>query len=430
MQKDNKGTEKSGAKSVNSKADTTKSSKSASDKDVANVTHSNAGTVAAKKGKGVLKVMGLAVLLVVVAVAGLLLVRYLLAQSNPPVASIEGETAMRIGQSQVLTFDSDQLKRGQTVCWYVNGKRVYCQKYDGKPLQYRYNATRQGVDHVRVDVDGKTYKWLNVAVGKMLASVKVASHVITYGDDLPQLSFTVDGTEGQTLLGCKAYVEGNPTEVGIYPIKFSCDQCDTCDVEIVEGTLEIVPRKLIVSNQFEKTYDGTCQLDLDELDLVGIVPGDDVRSGMATAYFADKNVGDEKQVILPSVELTGEDASNYCIDTSNLCGQILPKSIKVEGIEVASKNYDGTTKATLKSAGRLIGVVDGDVVAIGGCTASFSDCKVGKNKQVCLDNVCLVGRDKDNYVLDCNFNCTADIQKSYFDLILNKPDVVHGQTDK
>lgn len=382
------------------------------------------------KGNNVAKTVALVVILALVALAGFFVIRYFLALKNPPVAVLEGETAMRMGQSQVLTFDSKDIKRGQTVCWYVNGKRVYCQKYDGRPLQYRYNASRVGIDHVRVDVDGKTYKWLNVSVGKSLATATANSYVITYGDKIPQLDYQVEGVDKAKLAGCSLYVEGEPTQVGVYPIKFDCDGCDECDVEVVEGTLEIVPRRLNVANSFSKVYDGNCQIDLDELELDGILPGNDVYSVQTTCYFADKNVGTGKVVVIPNVVLGGSDSHNYCVETQDLVGEITPKTVKIEGLCVANKNYDGTTKATLKSVGKLVGVVDGDVVALGNCSASFGDCKVGKNKPVCLSNLCLVGSDKDNYLLDTNLDCTANIEKSYVDLIINKPNVIHGQNQQ
>lgn len=422
MDKEEKDANKTPAKKEGNKSDAMQKSAKAQPKQ----THS-ANATATNSNNKVAKTVALVVVLALVALAGFFVIRYFWAQKNPPVATIEGETAMRVGQSQVLTFDSQQIKRGQTVCWYVNGKRVYCQKYDGKPLQYRHEASRAGIDHVRVDVGGKTYKWLNVTVGKSLATVTANSYVITYGDELPQLDYQTQGVERELLSNCNVYVDGEATQVGVYPIKFTCDNCLSCDIEIVEGTLEIVPRKLTIVSSLSKVYDGSCEMVVEELELDGTLKGDDVYSLPTTVYFADKNVGEEKVVVLPNAVLGGNDAHNYCVETQDLVGEITPKTIKVEGLAINNKNYDGTTKATLKSVGKLVGVVDGDMVAIGSCTASFGDCKVGKNKPVCLANVCLVGSDKDNYVLDTNFDCTANIEKSYVDLIINKPNVVHGE---
>ena len=202
-----------------------------------------------------------------------------------------------------------------------------------------------------------------------------------------------------------------------------------CDFAVTEGTLEIVPRTLTLTGEFTKVYDGTNTIGLEEISLDGVLKGDDVYICTDTiAYFDNKNVGDDKQILLPNLSLCGDDAANYCVETSNLCGQILPKTITVEGTKIANKHYDGTTKATFECVGNLVGVVDGDVVAIGNCQAAFENCKVGRNKKVCVSNVCLVGRDKGNYTLKTNFDCTGNIEKGYMDLILNKPDVIHGQT--
>ena len=386
-------------------------------------------TVVTQPSKSKAKTIAIVGIVLLMALLGFFAIRYFLQQSNLSQATLQGETTMRMGQSQVLTFDGKDIKRGQTVCWYVNGKKVYCQKYDGRALQYRYTPTKQGVDHIRVDVGGKTYKWMNVSIGKMLTTVNVNNYVATYGDDLPEFTYNVDGACIQCLDGCRAYVDGEPTQVGIYTIKFECSDCDGCDFAVTEGTLEIVPRKLQLVGDFAKVYDGTNTISLEDVHLVGMLQGDDVSLCQdGVAYFADKNVGDEKQIFLPSVELCGEDAGNYCVETTDLWGQILPKNIKVEGTKIANKHYDGTTKATFESVGKLVGVIDGDVVAIGNCQATFDDCKVGKNKKVCISNVCLVGRDKGNYTLESTFDCTANIEKGYMDLLLNKPDAIHGQT--
>ena len=61
------------------------------------------------KGNNVAKTVALVVILALVALAGFFVIRYFLALKNPPVAVLEGETAMRMGQSQVLTFDSKDI---------------------------------------------------------------------------------------------------------------------------------------------------------------------------------------------------------------------------------------------------------------------------------------------------------------------------------
>ncbi len=418
----------------NDKKDTTSST--ASKKSSANKTTQNNGvnatnnaTVVAQSTKNKAKTIAIVGVVLLVALLGFWSIRYFVQQSAQPQATLQGETAMRMGQSQVLTFDSQQIKRGQTVCWYVNGERVYCQKYDGRALKYRYSPAQQGVDHIRVDVAGKTYKSMDVSVGKILATVTVNNVVATYGEDIPEFSYTVEGADQQELPNCRIYVEDKPTQVGIYPIKFACDECQNCDFAVTEGTLEIVPRTLTLTGEFAKVYDGTNTIGLEEISLDGVLKGDDVYIWTDTiAYFDNKNVGDDKQILLPNLSLCGDDAANYCVETSNLCGQILPKTITVEGTKIANKHYDGTTKATFECVGNLVGVVDGDVVAIGNCQAAFENCKVGRNKKVCVSNVCLVGRDKGNYTLKTNFDCTGNIEKGYMDLILNKPDVIHGQT--
>ena len=414
-----------------SKQSTQKTSKNSTNKaNASNQTQTTQPSDVAVKKRGVAKTIALVVILTLVALAGFLLIRYFADKTNPPQATLQGETVVRIGQSQMLTFDSTEVKQGQMVCWYVNGKRVFCQKYQGSPVQYLYNPTRVGVDHVRVDVGGKTYKWLNISVGNRLATVVVPNYVITYGDSLPQFDFTVYGVKKDSISTARAYVEGEPTEVGIYPVRFEYEKCDNCDLAVTEGKLEIIPRKLTVSNKFSKVYDGTETFAVDELQLDGILDGDDVFCKNALGYTDDKTVGTNKQIVLPNLDLQGNDAQNYYVDTQGLVGEITPKTLTIQGLKISTKTYDGTTKATFESVGKLVGVVKGDLVALGNCTATFEDSKVGKNKKVTLSNVCLVGRDKNNYQLQCDDCCTGSIEKKYVDLLLNTPEVVPGQNNK
>ncbi|MGN1040571.1 MAG: formyltransferase family protein [Candidatus Fimimonas sp.] len=92
-------------------------------------------------------------------------------------------------------------------------------------------------------------------------------------------------------------------------------------------------------------------------------------------------------------------------------GKILPKEITLQGLTVADKTYDGTTKAGIAKMGTLCGVCEGDSVAVGSLEIAFDNANLGLHG-VSVKNVKLVGYDKDNYVVKTvdvnNARITAD----------------------
>ncbi|WP_256674302.1 YDG domain-containing protein, partial [Pseudomonas sp. DE0010] len=72
-----------------------------------------------------------------------------------------------------------------------------------------------------------------------------------------------------------------------------------------------------------KVYDGGTTAQLSDLDLVGVVDGDEgkVTGTGTTGAFTDKNAGVGKTVTGSGVALTGEEAGNYRFDTTAEIGK-------------------------------------------------------------------------------------------------------------
>ncbi|MFO0959809.1 MAG: YDG domain-containing protein [Isosphaeraceae bacterium] len=91
-----------------------------------------------------------------------------------------------------------------------------------------------------------------------------------------------------------------------------------------------------------------------ELDESGILAGDSVVYSPplpeVVATFADKNVGNGKAVTVTGLHLSGADAGNYAA-TATATADITRATLAVSGVN-ADKVYDGTTNATLNTAGR------------------------------------------------------------------------------
>ncbi len=84
----------------------------------------------------------------------------------------------------------------------------------------------------------------------------------------------------------------------------------------------------------DRVYDGTtdASLDVSQASLAGVLAGDDVTldASLATAAFADPNVGTEKPVAVGGLALSGLDAGNYLItNTPSITASISPALLTV-----------------------------------------------------------------------------------------------------
>jgi filamentous hemagglutinin family protein len=176
---------------------------------------------------------------------------------------------------------------------------------------------------------------------------------------------------------------------------------------------DITPRPLTLTGlaAADKVYDATTLATIIGTGRVEGLPGDVVSLGGAlTGTFADKNVGQNKPVVLSGSALTGADAANYTLvsDTS-LAASITPRPITPVGLVAADKVYDGTTAAVLTSTGGF-NSLPGDVVVHGSpLSARFADKHVGQGKAVTVTGLKLSGLDASNYSLQ---DTSASVQAS------------------
>lgn len=143
-----------------------------------------------------------------------------------------------------------------------------------------------------------------------VANVKITAndYTITYGDDLPQFDYTVDGGDlsGVPQLSCDATASSS---VGTYPIVVAKGTITNEDVTYVNGVLTIVPK--VVGLSWSNTtldYDGN--LKLPTATATGLV-GDDVcgvtviGNGVAVGtYTATASALDNANYLLPAEGLT------------------------------------------------------------------------------------------------------------------------------
>lgn len=187
-------------------------------------------------------------------------------------------------------------------------------------------------------------------------------------------------------------------------------------------TANIAPKTLTASVK-SRSYDGTTNA---ELELVGLVSGDEVRG---SGVFANKNVGTE--IAVSNWELEGADAGNYRLEAvANLSGGIDAKVLTLDGLLAVDKEYDGSAAATLATP-ILRGVVGSEDVGFVMGHAEFDGKAAGANRQVNVAGFALSGLDCGNYSLDVPTTLLATIrQKSLtLDGLVASDKVYDGTTD-
>jgi gliding motility-associated-like protein len=169
------------------------------------------------------------------------------------------------------------------------------------------------------------------------------------------------------------------------------------------GTASITVKSLtITATVSDKQYDGntTAAVTLSDNRL-----GNDVLTINKTgSTFNNKNVGVGKTVSVSGINLTGTDAGNYSLISSNATGiaSINAKNLTVSAI-AKNKPYDGNNKADVTlSENKIIG----DVISSTYILAEFDTKDVGNNKTVTVTGISISGVDAGNYSLT-NTTATA-----------------------
>ncbi|WP_309916018.1 MBG domain-containing protein [Xanthomonas sp. 1678] len=156
----------------------------------------------------------------------------------------------------------------------------------------------------------------------------------------------------------------------------------------------------------DKVYDGSTAATIAALGTTGLVAGDAVTFGNASAAFADKNAGSNKAVTVSGITASGADAGNYSYNTTaNTTADISQLGITVDATGT-NRVYDGSTAdaVTLASAG----VLSGDTVNFTG-TGNFLNKNVGTGKTVSVFGITASGSDANNYSYKTSATTTADV---------------------
>ena len=203
---------------------------------------------------------------------------------------------------------------------------------------------------------------------------------------------------------------GTAKAVGVSGIAASGADAGNYSYNTTANTTADITAKTITVDAIgaDKVYDGSTAATIAALGTTGLVAGDAVTFGNASAAFADKNAGSNKAVAVSGITASGADAGNYSYNTTtNTTADISQLAITVDATGT-NRVYDGGTAdaVTLASAG----VLSGDTVNFTG-TGSFLNKNVGTAKAVGVSGIAASGADAGNYSYNTTANTIADISQ-------------------
>ncbi len=153
----------------------------------------------------------------------------------------------------------------------------------------------------------------------------------------------------------------------------------------------------------DKVYDRTTAATIATKSVSTVITGDDVTLAGGTAMFADANAGTNKPVNVTGLALAGNSASNYYLISNIAAGAAsITLAPLTPIVKVRSKEYDGTTAATIENL-TLSGIIPGDSVGLYGGSAAFADANVGLDKLVSVTGLSLYGMSAPNYEIDLSY---------------------------
>ena len=290
--------------------------------------------------------------------------------------------------------------------------RTFCGKtftFDGSETSVSYENNRNVGDNAKVtwtNANGSSVSKTFSIMPKTLTISNIVAASKTYdGNPTTTVSYTADVFSGDNVtFGTAAVFENENAGTGktvSFNYTKSGDQANnyTFAKDRDETTANITPKAIEISNiaASGKTYDGNTTATI-TYSKAGILEGDAVTVSH-TAAFADKNVGDAKQVSFNFTK-TGTDAANYefdieeCTPTAN----ITARELTLSNFTAADKTYDGTTTVGINSFSD--DRVEGDKLEFSYDIAFANANVVEGGNSVNFSNIAISGgADKDNYSL-------------------------------
>ncbi len=240
----------------------------------------------------------------------------------------------------------------------------------------------------------------------------------TYGQalSLGTTAFTAGGlVNGDKVSGVTLASAGAVATAGVadYPIVASTalgSGLGNYTISYVNGGLSVTPATLTagLTGTVGKDYDATTaanRLTSSNYTLAGVVNGDDVTlNDPSSGTYATANVGSGITVSVTGLGLGGSAAGNYVLANaaaSGAIGTISPAELTAGLTGLVSKQYDGTTLATLAPDNyTLTGVIGGDSVILKvPVSGAYASPNPGTGLLVTVSGLAVSGAGAGNYAL-------------------------------
>jgi filamentous hemagglutinin family protein len=145
-------------------------------------------------------------------------------------------------------------------------------------------------------------------------------------------------------------------------------------------TADVTPKLIdVAAIAANKMYDTNTGATVTSLSSAGVVAGDQVNFGFASAQFADANAANGKTVTVNGLITGGTDAGNYALNSTsiNTLANITPYVLSLSGTRV----YDGSVNAVagLFGSNGVLSGLNGETVELSG-TGHVGDKNVGNHK--------------------------------------------------
>jgi gliding motility-associated-like protein len=265
-----------------------------------------------------------------------------------------------------------------------------------KNVNVVYHPTTIGLTITGVSANNKVYDGNTSAV--LNTSGAVLSGVVA-GDVVTLITSGATGTfSGKNAGTGKTVITSGFALGGTDAVKYSLTQPVTT-ADITKANLSITG---ITANNKVYNSNTIATLNTVSAGLSGIIGTDVVtlNSTAASGNFSNKNIGTGKTVSTAGFILEGADAGNYNFSFPSLTADITVAPLTVTGVTANNKVYDGTTTATINTAGALLaGVAGSDIITLnsGSVTGTFADPNIGAGKVVTISGFTVSGTDLGNY---------------------------------
>src|SRR3990167_745176 len=328
--------------------------------------------------------------------------------SAPTFTNNAGTTALSSGVGNFLVWSSDPASDNRGGLTY--DFKQYNATYGSTTVEGTGNGFLYTIaPTITPSLIGTISKVYDSTVAATLAASNFAESGAIDGDTIT-LNNPTDGTYDTKNVGINKNISVTSIDVAsandgsatVYGYQMSTDTANSDIGTITKATLTAG-----LTSDATKVYDATTAASLasSNYTLTGVLGSDVVLlNNPTTGTYLTKNVGENINVAVSGLTLSGADSSNYQLSATTANSDIgtITKATLTAGLTSdATKVYDATTAASLASSNyTLTGVLGSDVVLLNNpTTGTYLTKNVGENINVAVSGLTLIGADSSNYQL-------------------------------